>query len=463
MRLAMLAAALLSTAAVAAAQTPVQVDMQTNDRWHAKAREIYARAISFQTVQGRNQSPQLAAYLQEQFRAGGLTGVTIHPYDETAALILRWPAARPSGRKAILLMAHMDVVEARREDWSRDPFTLGEEGGYFYGRGTLDDKQGVTAITTALLRLRAEGFQPNRDIIVLFTGDEETGGNGADRAANEWLDTSTIDFALNGDAGGGAYLADGRLLGFGIQTAEKIYQSFTLTATNPGGHSSRPRPDNAIYALAHTLERVEQLPLRADAQRNHPRLFRATARESPSPALAAAIRRWLANENDGEAADFIEASADRSGPDPHPLRRHPARRRPCRQCAAPTRPRHGQLPDVPRHRPRHRARDPARSRRGRQCHGRAGRRRPPDRRLAAARGRGRRLHRRGARPPSRRRDHPRHEHRRHRRPLFPRPRRSGLRRRRLLGGHPGRRARPRPRRTAAGRAPSTTTSTIGPT
>ena len=85
-------------------------------------------------------------------------------------------------------MAHMDVVEARREDWSRDPFTLGEADGYFYGRGTLDDKQGVTAITTALLRLRAEGFQPNRDIIVLFTGDEETAGNGADLAANQWLD-----------------------------------------------------------------------------------------------------------------------------------------------------------------------------------------------------------------------------------------------------------------------------------
>jgi len=312
MRLALLAAALLSTAAVAAAQTPVQVDMQTTDRWHAKAREIYERAISFQTVQGRNQSPQLAAYLQEQFRAGGLTGVTIHPYDETAALVLRWPAARPSGRKAILLMAHMDVVEARRDDWSRDPFALGQEGGYFYGRGTLDDKQGVTAITTALLRLRAENFAPGRDIIVLFTGDEETGGNGAEHAANEWLDTATIDFALNGDAGGGVYLADGRLLGFGIQTAEKIYQSFILTATNPGGHSSRPRPDNAIYALAHTLGRVEQFRFEPRLNETTRAYFRHRA-ESASPELRAAINRWLANENDGEAADLIEASETEVG------------------------------------------------------------------------------------------------------------------------------------------------------
>jgi acetylornithine deacetylase/succinyl-diaminopimelate desuccinylase-like protein len=313
MRLALLSCLLAGAAAGAgagSAQTPANAPPA--DRWHAKAREIYGRAISFQTVQGRNASPQLAAYLEEQFRAGGLTGVTIRPHDETAALILRWPAARPSGRKAILLMAHMDVVEARREDWSRDPFTLTEEGGYFYGRGTLDDKQGVTAITTALLRLRAEGFQPGREIIVLFTGDEETTGNGAELAASQWLDTSTIEFALNGDAGGGAFLADGTLLGFGIQTAEKTYQSYTLTATNPGGHSSRPRPDNAIYALAHTLERLERhrfAPMQNETTRGY-FTHRATTAEAP---LAAAIRRWLANPADDEAADLIEASPTEVG------------------------------------------------------------------------------------------------------------------------------------------------------
>lgn len=133
MRLALLAATALGlvTSSMASAQTPPP------DRWHAKAREIYEHAISIPTVQGRGQVPALAQYLQEQFRAGGLDGVTIHPYDvvrpddHTAALILRWPAARPSGRKAILIMAHMDVVEARRADWSRDPFQLGEVDNYF--------------------------------------------------------------------------------------------------------------------------------------------------------------------------------------------------------------------------------------------------------------------------------------------------------------------------------------------
>ena len=159
-------------------------------------------------------------------------------------------------------------------------------------------KHGVTAITTALLRLRAEGFQPDRDIIVLFTGDEENGGRGAETAANQWLDPSTLDFVLNADAGGGAYLADGRLLGFGIQTAEKIFQSFTFTATNPGGHSSRPRPDNAIYELAHSLDRLEHYrfePHLNDTTRAYFRHRTETARPS-SPLM---INRWLANENDG--------------------------------------------------------------------------------------------------------------------------------------------------------------------
>ncbi|HTU10298.1 MAG TPA: M20/M25/M40 family metallo-hydrolase [Allosphingosinicella sp.] len=305
------AAIALLSATAARSETPP-------DRWHAKAREILERSIAFETVQGRGRMPAYADYLAGEFRAAGLENVTIHPYeiqrpdDRTAALILRWPAARPSGRKAMLIMAHMDVVEARREDWSRDPFVLGEADGYFYGRGVWDNKAGLVAVTAALLRLRAEGFRPTRDILVLFTGDEETIGHGADMAANRWIDTSTLDFALNSDAGGGAFLENGSLLGFGIQTAEKTYQSYTLTATNPGGHSSRPRPDNAIYALAHTLQRLETYrfaPMLNETTRAY-FTHRATSAE---PALAAAIRRWLANPDDGEAADIVEAAPTETG------------------------------------------------------------------------------------------------------------------------------------------------------
>lgn len=317
MRLALLAAALLSTAAVVSAQ-PGRQAMEPANQWHQKGREIYAHTIAIPTAQGRGRMLDMANYLEAQFRAGGFTDITIHRYtvtnqdDNTAALVLRWPAARPSGRKAILLMAHMDVVDARREDWSREPYELGEADGYFYGRGTADDKQGVVGVTTALLRLRAEGFQPDRDIIVLFTGDEETGGDGANLAANQWLDVANIEYALNADAGGGAWLEDGTSVGFGIQTAEKVYQDFTFTATNPGGHSSRPRPDNAIYALANTLERLEAYrfePMLNDTTRA---MFTDRLRTAEPP-LAAAIRRWLANPSDGEAADIIEAAPTEVG------------------------------------------------------------------------------------------------------------------------------------------------------
>lgn len=307
----MLFTAALAIAASAAAQTPT-------DRWHAKGREIYERAVEIPTVQGRSRLPELVDYLAGEFRAAGLTEVTIHPYDvvrpddHTAALVLRWPAARPSTRKGILLMAHLDVVDALASDWSRDPFTLGEEGGYFYGRGTSDNKAGAAALTAALLRLRAEGFRPDRDIYLLFTGDEETGGRGAELAASQWLDLSRIDFALNSDAGGGAFLENGTLLGFGIQTAEKTYQSYTFTATNPGGHSSRPRPDNAIYSLAHTLERLERYRFEP-MQNETTRAYFAHRAETADAPLAAAIRRWLANPADGEAADLVEAAPTEVG------------------------------------------------------------------------------------------------------------------------------------------------------
>lgn len=276
--------------------------------WHAKGREIFETAINIPTTESRpEEMKKLVSYLKGQFEAGGIKDVVVKDHDGTQSMIVRWKADGKATKKPILLIGHMDVVEAKREDWSRDPFKMVEEDGYLYGRGAIDMKSGIAAITNALIWLKADGFKPKRDIIVVFTGDEETTGNGALRAATEWRDLVDAEYALNADAGGGAFTKDMKPLGFGIQTSEKMYQSYWLTARNPGGHSSRPRPDNAIYDLATALKKVEShrfTPILNETTRAY---FQYRQKQEMGP-LGDAMRRWLANEKDGEAADIIEAS-----------------------------------------------------------------------------------------------------------------------------------------------------------
>lgn len=276
--------------------------------WHAKGREIFETAINIPTTESRpEEMKKLVSYLKGQFEAAGIKDVVVKDHDGTQSMIVRWKADGKPSKKPILLLGHMDVVEAKREDWPRDPFKMVEEGGYLYGRGAIDMKSGIAAIANSLIWLKAEGFKPKRDIIILFTGDEETTGNGALRAATEWRDLVDAEYALNADAGGGAFTKDMKPLGFGIQTSEKMYQSFWLTARNPGGHSSRPRPDNAIYDLATALKKVEShrfTPILNETTRAY---FQYRQKQEQGP-LGDAMRRWLANEKDGEAADIIEAS-----------------------------------------------------------------------------------------------------------------------------------------------------------
>ena len=134
---------------------------------------------------------------------------------------------------------------------------LTERDGYYYGRGTIDMKDGLVGITQAIFDLRAAGFHPTRDIVVFFTGDEETNGIGADRGAAEWLKDIGLEYGLNADGGGGGLFPDGRPPMFMMQTAEKTFAGYTLTVRNRGGHSSKPRKDNAIFSLAHALDRIE--------------------------------------------------------------------------------------------------------------------------------------------------------------------------------------------------------------
>src|SRR6185503_11171555 len=186
------------TATAASPLTPASAEVQ------AQAREIYRTIIGFETVAGKGQVPVMARYLAEKFRSAGFPSQDIHilPLGETASLIVRY-AGDGTGGKPILLLAHMDVVVAKREDWTRDPFTLVEENGYFFGRGTSDIKGDIALITTTFLRLKREGFKPRRDLVIVFTGDEETHQDTTRDLTTTHRALIDAEFALNADGGGG--------------------------------------------------------------------------------------------------------------------------------------------------------------------------------------------------------------------------------------------------------------------
>jgi acetylornithine deacetylase/succinyl-diaminopimelate desuccinylase-like protein len=281
--------------------------------WHANGKALFADVIAIPSASERTaEVKRLVAYLKGRFEKGGFTNVTVKDHDGTQSMIVRWKAPGRVTKKPILLLGHLDVVEAKREDWSRNPYTLSEADGYYYGRGAIDMKNGIAAITNAMLWLKAEGFAPKRDIIVLFTGDEETNGTGAARASEEWRKEVDADFALNADAGGGAFLKDGTLMGFGLQTSEKMYQDFTFTVRNAGGHSSRPRPDNAIYELSQAMGKLSAHRF-TPAFTETTRAYLQSRQKRETGPLGDAMRRWLANEKDGAAADIVEADPTEIG------------------------------------------------------------------------------------------------------------------------------------------------------
>jgi acetylornithine deacetylase/succinyl-diaminopimelate desuccinylase-like protein len=315
---------LLAATALAALASTTNAAPQLTATQRNATHAMFEHIVNIPTVIGRHNVPTMAQYVADQFKAGGFPAADIHvlPYhtgsattgdDDTAAVIVRWRAAGPTTRKPILLMGHMDVVEAKLEDSTTDPFKMVEKDGYYYGRGTIDMKDGVTAITQAMINLRAAGFKPKRDIVVLFTGDEETNGIGAKKGATEWLDLlGHPEYGLNADGGGCGFNVDGSPAGCGMQTAEKTFAGYTFTVRNRGGHSSKPRKDNAIYSLAHALDKLEAYRFTPKINETTRAYFTAKAAMDKTP-LGDAERRWLANPNDGEAADFIEASESEVG------------------------------------------------------------------------------------------------------------------------------------------------------
>ncbi len=252
--------ALLSAVCLLALSPSVGADELTADQ--AKAREIYAKVVSIRSARGQQKMPDVVNYLISEFKAAGFTDddIEVTDYDsngEPTQGLMVWLRAEEATQKPIVLLAHMDVVDALAKDWVRDPYTLTEEEGYFFGRGTADNKYGLTNLTQTFIRLKSEGFKPTRDLVLVLSGDEETDMVSTMAQAKYVAEHVDPEFVLNSDAGGVTLDDEGKPRDFLIQGAEKTFATFELTVTNPGGHSSRPRKDNAIYELASALKQVE--------------------------------------------------------------------------------------------------------------------------------------------------------------------------------------------------------------
>jgi acetylornithine deacetylase/succinyl-diaminopimelate desuccinylase-like protein len=292
---------------VAAQCLPVHAQTEA---YQVKAREVYARIVSYRTAAGQHQVLAMRAYLAEVLQAGGVPATDIAMIQADgglSAMIVRVPGRKPG--RPILFSAHMDVVDARPQDWERDPFKLIEENGTFYGRGTLDNKAGVAALVSTILRLKAAPKPLARELVFAFIGDEESGMETTRAvAAHPWV--KDAEFAINTDAGGGLLDdATGKPLIYLVQGAEKTFATFDLTVKNPGGHSSRPRADNAIYELVHALAKIEAHRF-AVMSNSLTRAYLGAVGKAQSGAVGDALRRFSADPGDTAAADMLAQSPE---------------------------------------------------------------------------------------------------------------------------------------------------------
>lgn len=292
-----LMALLMSTATVAADRSSE----------HAKKTlEIYKTIIEVDTSKNRGNTLKVAQYLADELLAAGFPpeDIEVVPKPPFAALVARYRGQLGSTKKPILLLGHMDVVEANAEDWERPPFTLTQDDKYFYARGADDNKFGVAQLTSTFIRLKKEGFVPNRDLIIAFSGDEESGMTTTRMLAYDRPDLAEAEFALNSDAGGGALDKQGNAVTYNIQAAEKTYATWEMTVHNPGGHSSRPRPDNAIYDLADAIRNIEahRFPVRSTPMTRD--YFRVTGQQLGGE-LGDAMIRFADDPDDESATDRL--------------------------------------------------------------------------------------------------------------------------------------------------------------
>jgi acetylornithine deacetylase/succinyl-diaminopimelate desuccinylase-like protein len=274
----------------------------------ARAQEIFKQLIEINTTDSVGNNTTAAEAMAARLKAAGFAPSDIQvlgPDPRKGNLVARFHGS--GARKPLLLLAHLDVVEARREDWSFDPFTFLEKDGYFYGRGTSDDKAMASQFVANLIRLKQEGFVPDRDLILALTSDEEGGSfNGVDWLVKNHRDLIDAEYAIN--EGGGGNIRKGKYVTNEVQASEKVFQDFRLEVTNSGGHSSLPVKDNAIYHLSEGLARLAKFDFPVELNEVTRAYFTRSADAESDPKVAADMRAVSRSSPDPAAAARLSAA-----------------------------------------------------------------------------------------------------------------------------------------------------------
>jgi acetylornithine deacetylase/succinyl-diaminopimelate desuccinylase-like protein len=284
----------------------------------ALAREIFKQLIETNTQDSDGSVTAAAEKMRQRLLDAGFPStdlVIAGPNDRKQNLVVIYHGKPGSTLKPIVTICHLDVVEARKADWTTDPYQFVEKDGYFFGRGTQDIKEEDAALVESFIRMKREGYVPNRDLVIALTADEEGGAsNGVAWLLEHRPDLMLADFVINPDAGG-LELRGGKPTEFDVEATEKLYADFEVTATNPGGHSSQPRPDNAIYELVHALAKLEASPFPVELNAvTHAELEeKAKIAGQSDPQRAELIRSVLATPPDPMAvAEFAKDPTDNS-------------------------------------------------------------------------------------------------------------------------------------------------------
>jgi acetylornithine deacetylase/succinyl-diaminopimelate desuccinylase-like protein len=283
-------------------------------RYETMAEELLRDSIARETAHGLGQVPAYAKFLQTQFLAAGFDAqdITIVPYEGTASLLVRYRGDGSSNRRPILFSSHMDVVPADPNDWVRNPFELQEDETFYFGRGVLDNKFDVSMLTTLFIWLKEDGYVPNRDLVIAFTGDEESFQETVQQLTRDYREAIDAEFAFVVDGGGGVLNDAGEAISYKVGFAEKTYATFAVTARNPGGHSSMPRSDNAIFDLSDALKRLQDFRFPVETNEITLTFFERTA-----PLLGGkvgdAMARLVADPSDAEAIEVLRQKPEYVG------------------------------------------------------------------------------------------------------------------------------------------------------